>query len=184
MTRLFSLLLLAAAAAPAQPVIQPIAFFPPELVQYLDLKPAQIEAISALNATQARFEFDKARRAAQVNEEIAYWTAQSPLDPGQLGMRYVELEAIRRETADQRKRTEEQVQTVLTAPQKSKIAALVEARKLMAIADMAECQGLLPAQNQPGGSPVISFANVFPISGAFYFPSLGCRSLVFKNVVP
>ena len=180
MTRLFSLLLLAAAAAPAQPVIHPIAFFPPELVQYLDLKPAQIEAISALNATQARFEFDKARRAAQVNEEIVYWTAQSPLDPGQLGMRYVELEAIRRETADQRKRTEEQIQAVLTVVQKGKIATLAEARKLMAIADMAECQGLLPAQSQPGGVPALSIANVFPISGAFGFPSRWCQSAVFR----
>ena len=145
MTRFIPVLLFSTAIALAQPPNPPTGLFPPDLVQYFDLKQDQIDTINRLNATQLRFEFDKNQRMAQVNEEIADWTSRSPLDPGQLGIRYAELEAIRRDIADQRKRTEEQVQAVLTPTQKTKAAALVEARKLAVLASQAECQRLIPA---------------------------------------
>ena len=183
MTRFIPVLLFSTAIALAQPPNPPVGLFPPELVQYFDLKQDQIDTINRLNATQLRFEFDKNQRMAQVNDEITYWTAQSPIDPSQLGVRYAELEAIRRDIADQRKRTEEQVQAVLTAAQKTKAAALVEARKLAAIASQAECQRLIPAAAPAVNSITGALGGFTFVNPSLLFSSTGCLSAI-RFVVP
>ena len=160
---LLALLLPATATAQILPGLP--SYFPQELKQYLDLTGAQVNAITSLNGTQARFESGKNQRMAQVNQEIAYWTAQSPIDPSQLGIRYAEMEAIRRDIADKRKGTEEQIQTLLTAAQKTKIAALIEARRLAVIADLAECQRLIPGSQDSALIPASRISIGIPSTG-------------------
>lgn len=111
----------------------PILFriFPPDLKQYLALSDDQVTKISALNAQLSSFQATKFVRQAQVQSEFAEWTAKENLDSLALGLRYAELEAIRREVSDRQTTTVTQIQALLTADQKAKLAVLEQALRLL-----------------------------------------------------
>jgi hypothetical protein len=102
----------------------------PELIQYLGLNDNQATAIRQANNSYLQFTLQKSRRSAQVQSEIAEETARPALDPMALGLRYLELEAIRREIATEETRTRTTVQAILTDAQKTKVQALEDAMKL------------------------------------------------------
>jgi predicted DNA-binding protein (UPF0251 family) len=173
-----AILSLVAAAAALGQSPRPIALFPPELKAYLGLTDAQTEAISRANSDYVEYGAQKSARMIQVQQEIAAETAKEVLDPGALGVRYAELEAIRRDLADQLQRTREKATAQLTEAQKTKLRTLDEARKLQGVIREAECTNLLaplPALITGVISPVPPVARrLAPIAGGILpFPA-GC----------
>ncbi len=138
-TRVF-LVLAFVLAADAQ---RPVALFPPEIRAFLTLTDAQVQAISRANSDYAEYSAQKSARMAQVQREIDEETRKDVLDPGAIGVRYAELEAIRRDLDDQLQRTREKVAAQLTDPQKAKLKTLDDARKLQPVIRDAECTNLL-----------------------------------------
>jgi hypothetical protein len=120
-----------------------IGYFPPELKQYLALSDDQVTKINTLNSQLNSFWSTKFERQIQVQSEIAEWTAKEALDSLALGLRYAELEAIRRELDDQQKKTVSQIQALLTMEQKAKLAVLQQALTLYSTACSGLSQNLL-----------------------------------------
>lgn len=167
----FLLVLVSVAAAQVGGItrVQPVSA---SLVQYLELTPQQAAAISQLNSTYMNFNMQKAQRGGQVQAEIAQETAKPTLDAMALGLRYLELEAIRREMNSEREKTVAAVQNILTAPQKAKLTALQQALSMYSTACEAVSYNLFTPQpdrwfNTSGFASfllgdVISFPNVLP----------------------
>lgn len=135
--------LLAATALQAQ--IGIITRFPPQLKQYLELTDAQVNRINELNTAFSQFSAEKWRRSAQVQIEIAQETAKPELDAMALGLRHLELEGIRRQIAAEQRKTVEEVQKLLTAPQRAKLSTLQQALMLYSTACDAIAQNLMTA---------------------------------------
>ncbi len=172
-------------------------FFPPQLKAYLELTDDQIQAITNANTDLNTFRATKLQRQLQVHSELAQEMAKQTLDPMSLGLRYMELEAIRRELNTEQQKTATAVQNILTAPQKTKAAALQQALQFYPTACAAVEQNVLStAAPRPGNIiPVIgpnggftsfllgplpaSDCNVGPRTGAFTFspsqPQFGSR---------
>ena len=139
---------------PGAPVIMP--GFPPELANYLQLTREQVDQIMRLNGEFNRLFAEKSARMLQVQREIVEWTKAQPLDPHQLGIRYAELEAIRRQLHDERIRTTEKTRAVLNEMQKARLRVLEEAMKLQPRIGEAVCVGLLaPPPGVPGVAAVL-----------------------------
>ena len=143
------------------------------LQSYLELTREQVMAIQRLNAASAQFQIEKLRRSSQVQVEIAQETAKTTLDPMALGVRYLELEAIRREVAAEHERTYAEIQKVLTDAQKTKVRALLAAMQLQPVICDARVQNILP--------PVPTIATRIPqpglVGGGFASFLLGSPSL-------
>ena len=166
-------------------------FFPPQLKAYLELTDDQIQAITKANTDLNAFRATKLQRQLQVQTELAQEMAKQTLDPMALGLRYMELEAIRRELNAEQQKTATAVQNILTAPQKTKAAALQQALQLYPTACSAVEQNVLPTAAPPGNiipanriDPNVGFASfllgALPLSdcnvglrtGAFTFSPL------------
>ena len=102
--RVFVALVLGASACLAQ-TITPVlpVFFPLQVKEYLGLSPDQISKILGLNSALGTFRLEKTQRQFQVQQEIADETARPSPDPMALGVRYFELEALRRQLDTQQK---------------------------------------------------------------------------------
>lgn len=139
------LFILAAAGLSAQtfPIDRFGSTLSPGLRSYLELTQEQVTRIDQLNSAFLQFQSEKARRSAQVQSELAQETTKSTPDAMALGLRYVELESIRRETDAERQKTMEGIQAVLTAPQKTRIAALQEVLRTYSLACEAVSANLL-----------------------------------------
>jgi hypothetical protein len=149
--------LLAAAALQAQ--IGIITRFPPQLKQYLELTDAQVNRIGELNSAFTQFASEKWRRTAQVQFEIAQETAKPELDAMALGLRHLELEGIRRQIAAEQRKTVEEVQKLLTAPQRAKLSTLQQAMLVYSTACDAIANNLMTS---PAAAPTPNpfFGNV------------------------
>src|SRR6266542_696023 len=101
-------------------------------------------SFAQVNTDYFQFEQQKNARAAQVQSEIALEIVKPSLDPMSIGLRYVELEAIRRELTDRRKQLSDNLQGVLTADQRTKLKALTDAMALQPMIAAAQCENLLP----------------------------------------
>lgn len=146
------LLLSLVAVAPLCAQVMPgrnLVPFPPQLRAYLDLKDDQVASILRLNNSLNRFMAEKNTRNIQVQIEIAQEMRKETLDPMALGLRQVELEAIRREIGAEQQKTAVEIQKVLTAAQKMKLQALQEAMRLYNVGCDAIAINLMtqPAQN-------------------------------------
>lgn len=118
---------------PLPPGQVPPQSFPAALRLFLDLSDAQVDSIRNLNADFARFATGKLRRVSQVQGEIAEETAKSPLDPMALGLRYAEIEAIRRQLVEEQGKLRNAVRAVLNDPQRGRLKALEDITKLLPI---------------------------------------------------
>lgn len=135
---------------------------PPTLVQYLELTTSQTASIQNLYSRWIQYSLGKAQRSAQVQMEISQETAKETMDPMALGVRYLELEGIRRELAAEQQRTVTDVQNVLTPAQKTKLAALQDTLKMYPTA----CDALSYNFIQPApSSGVFSFVSTVPAIG-------------------
>jgi hypothetical protein len=140
------------AQGPGPGTILPFPLFPPELQKYLDLGNTQVDAIRRANLDLTTFNARKQFRMAQVHAEIRDWTAKDPIDSMQLGVRYAELEGIRREIGDEQKKTAAKARGVLNAAQLAKLKVLEDAVKLQPLINDAVCENLMsPAAAQPMG---------------------------------
>jgi hypothetical protein len=128
--------------------------FPLALQRYLELSRDQVNSIQQLNTASMQFQMEKIRRSAQVQSEIAAETAKTTLDAMALGVRYLELEAIRRELAADNEKTYAEIQKVLNEAQKTKVRALVAALQLQGVICEAQSQNILPAAMPGNIAPV------------------------------
>src|SRR5690348_6528657 len=120
-----------------------ITDFPPQLKTYLELTDDQVNSIKKANADLDTFRATKLQRQFQVQAELAQETSKQTPDPMAIGLRYVELEAIRRELQAEQQKAATTVQSVLTTPQKAKVAVLQQALQLYPTACSAVEQNLL-----------------------------------------
>ncbi|MGH9658711.1 MAG: hypothetical protein ACRD96_09215 [Bryobacteraceae bacterium] len=148
-------------------LLPPVQVFPAELRQFLELSEAQVGSISALNAEFGRFTILKQLRIAQVQAEIAEETRKESPDAAALGVRYLELEAIRRHLVDEQARVREGVRAVLNDAQRVKLRVLEDARNLAPRIAEAECVNLL--------NPSLELLGVV---ARLPVPPLGCRGSI------
>src|SRR5512140_1720984 len=106
---------------PGQGTIVPFPMFSPELQKYLDLSNTQVDAIRKANMDLTTLTARKQFRMSQVQAEIMEWTARDPVDAMQLGVRYAELEVLRREIGDEQTKTVAKVRGTLNAAQLAKL---------------------------------------------------------------
>ena len=106
---------------PGQGTILPFPQFPPELQKYLDLSNTQVDAIRRVDLDLTTFTARKQFRMALVQAEIREFTAKDPVDAMQLGVRYAELEGLRREIGEEQKGIVAKVRGVLNAAQLAKL---------------------------------------------------------------
>lgn len=162
-------IILSAPASWAQtPVILDPFGFPPQLKQYLALTDDQVARIGAVRTQFATLQAGKVQRQFQLQQEIAEQTARAVPDPLALGIRYAELESIRRELETRQKSLVSQTQLVLGADQKIKLVALEQALALNSTACSAIGQNLL--------SPPVASAQWFD-SSSFGSVLVGIPSL-------
>ncbi|MBM3757197.1 MAG: hypothetical protein FJW38_24840 [Acidobacteria bacterium] len=147
--RLSIILLLAVSAAAQPPIVIPPGRIDPyfQLREYLQLTNDQFTRITRNNNEFNEWVIGKQRRMAQVQEEIAEETACEVLVAGALGIRYAEIEGIRRHIAERRKELSALNQAVLTDAQKVKFKTLEEAIKLDPIINGARAANLLPVED-------------------------------------
>lgn len=151
----------AAAQNPGDPM--PVRLWP-QIVRYLELTPPQILELVQIQAEWSRYLAVKQRRVAQVESELRDETLAEVLDPVALGLRYMELEAICRESRDMDRKLHGQARRLMTEPQRAKLAVLEEAYRLLPVIVEADAAKLvdapmpglnvaalgLPADNYPG----------------------------------
>lgn len=114
-----------------------------ELVSYLQLTPQQVTDMGKIQADWIAFQSSRFQRMSQVQIEIAQETQRSPLDPMALGLRYAEVETIRRELTTENAAVGERMRGLLTEAQKNKVKTLEEAAKLLPLISQAQCTQLL-----------------------------------------
>lgn len=143
--RTFLLVFIAVVPLLGQDTILPIVRygFPERLRTYLALTEPQTAKISDQNSAFATWSQTRSERMWQVQSEIAEETAKDPLNPGALGVRYAEVEAIRREIADRSKKVMAENLAVLTPAQILKLKALEEALKLVPTGNEAKAVKLI-----------------------------------------
>ncbi|MCZ2078564.1 MAG: hypothetical protein LC130_26660 [Bryobacterales bacterium] len=124
-----------------------------QLQQYLQLTDSQLTAILEANRQYSEWAFEKQRRIADVQREIAEETAKSPLDPMALGVRYAEVETICREVKDRGTELEKANVNLLTDAQKTKLKTLDDALKLFPAITQAQSARLL-------GGPAVGLGGV------------------------
>lgn len=139
----------------------------PGLVQYLELTPAQILALGRIEFEWQRYLASKARRVSQVDSEIRDATLAEVVDPMALGLRYMELEAICRESRDTDRLTRETARKVLNDAQLARLAALEQAWRLLPLVGQADAAHLIDAP-LPG-------LNLAGLGTAAARPFPGCR---------
>lgn len=186
--RKFLLAVVLAGAALAQvtpPVIQPPIAGGPEpslaLRQYLDLTNEQVSTILRLRGELNRFQAEKLRRQLQVNLELSQEMRRETLDPMAIGVRHVELEAIRREIDAEQARVAREVQALLTAAQRTRVQALQDVLRTYPLACEAlyhnlmsvppRQQGQMPGGGMMGG-PVGSIIFGAPVCGGLGGPGI------------
>src|SRR5262245_29333260 len=139
------MLLLGTVAAAQTPLPLPIRVpvISPALIEFLQLSPSQVGDISRANADLQAFVQQQQQRMFQVQLEITEWTQKSPIDAMALGIRYAEVEAIRREMNDNVARTRDRIRGLLNDAQKARVKALDDARKAQQLICEAQYQNIL-----------------------------------------
>lgn len=117
----------------------------PQIGRYLELTPQQVLELVQIQAEWGRFLAAKSRRVAQVESELRDETLAEVLDPLALGLRYLELEAICRESRDMDRKLHERARTLMTEPQRAKLAVLEQAYRLLPVIVEADGAKLVDA---------------------------------------
>lgn len=125
----------------APPDWGPRGYDDPGLVKYLGLSDAQDARIRELNRYG-----DALGRMFTVTKEIVEETGREPVDPEALGVRYAELEALRRGMTERRRETQGAILAVLTPTQRVKFEALQEAARLRPLIEAGRSMGLAPTR--------------------------------------
>lgn len=151
---------------------------------FLGLTDSQVKLIHEKNLEFQRFVTEKQLRRDQVRAEIDQETRKETLDPAALGLRYAELEWIRREISAAEERLRSELRSALTAEQLTKLATLEQVRELLPVYREAAALHLVVAAAGPslvGPSPAptaggqgvegrITDTQGRPIAGALVVP--------------
>lgn len=114
-----------------------------QLKLYMKLTTDQVRQIETVNKEFQTWLQSRLQRQIQVQVEITAETAKSPLDPLALGVRYAEVESIRREITDERARVQAKATALLNETQTALVKTLDQAMRLQAEISDAQCQNLL-----------------------------------------
>jgi hypothetical protein len=151
----------------------PVPVFPPDLMQYLGLTQDQVMKMVTLKGDYSQTTMQRSLRMSQVQQEIREETAKTDLDPMALGVRYAELEAIRRELSDLQKQLRQNLAATLNDAQRAKLKALDDAMKLQPLIAAAQCENLLDAPVALPISTVLTFTmgdfTTIPVIGGISF---------------
>ncbi len=137
-----------------------------QIREYLALTEAQFNRIQQQNSDFSRWSQTQSQRIFEVQREISVETARQPLDPVALGLRYAEVETIRRAIAERRAKLVPENVAVLTDLQKMKLKALEEAMRLAETVGSEARAIRLSPDSCAGVSLEGGFAN-FLIGGTF-----------------
>ena len=128
---------------------------PAELTAYLVLSGDQIASISAAVQDYEVFAGPKEARQQQILLELQIETAKDTLDPMTLGLRYVELEALRRQLQSRQANLRTKVRATLTSAQRAKLDILAQAAQLTTEVAQAQCSFLIDAPKASSESGII-----------------------------
>ena len=169
--------IVAVVSAFGQPGFRPFPF-PVQIREYLALTETQSVRISGQIGAFSQWSQQRSQRMYEVQFEIAGETARSPLDPGALGVRYAEVEAIRREIVERSKKLIADNVALLTPAQTVKLKALEEALQLVNTGYEAKSIGLLADDCVTGSFAsfllgVVPVIQQIPYSNPFFGNSCG-----------
>jgi len=133
------------AQAPPQP---PIA----DLKSYLNLQDAQIQAFQQLRQTQMQATQGIHTEMASKQQALREQLDRGSTDAAALGKLLLEIEGLRKRLLQASETYRAQAVNILTAEQKSKLAALEQAQKLEPAVRQAQMLGLL-LPPEPGPQP-------------------------------
>lgn len=152
----------------AQVIPNTLSYFPADLKQYLNLTDAELAFIQQASSDYSQVASAKQLRITELQNEIAAETQNDQPDPMALGVRYAEIESIRRDLASQLASLRDKLRASLDDAQRSKLTALNDARNLQPIISDAQCENLL----DPSVSGVI-FSGLLgvPVFGDFSLSS-------------
>ena len=100
------------------------------IIPYLGLTDGQLDQILQRGVDFSTWEMGRLERISDLQTEIAAEKARSPLDPMALGVRYVEIETIRREIVARRAALVPRNVALLTEEPRGKLAPLEAAMRL------------------------------------------------------
>lgn len=123
--------------------------------EYLELTPDQSRRLDQNRGAYYDWQRAKETRVTQVRAEIEDESIRVPLDPLALGLRYAELEAIRREDLERRDQLVLLIRSVLTEAQQRLAATLAEVEGLGSVASDADCSVLI-YENNPRACGLLS----------------------------
>lgn len=126
----------------------------PQLIRYLELTPQQVLELARIQTEWSRYLAAKTRRVSQVEGEIRQATLAPVVDPMALGVRYLELEAICRESRETDKKYREQARKLMTPQQMTRLASLEQAYRLLPVIAEADAAKLVDAP-LPGLNPAM-----------------------------
>ena len=117
--------------------------FPLSLKQFLDLTDAQVLQIGKFSDNYNQTVREKQVRISQLQIEINQQTANDPIDPMELGVRYAEMAQIQKDLRNGQTNLRTSVRQVLTDVQKAKVKILDDAMKLQPLVSEATCVGFI-----------------------------------------
>jgi hypothetical protein len=127
----------------AQVIIGQSSAFPTDLEQYLNLTAREVAAIQQATTRHNQVAAAEQIRTIEIRNEIDAETRKTQPDALTLGVKYNEIESIRRDLATQLAALRDQLQALLAPPQRDKLSALYDARNLLPIAYDAQCENLI-----------------------------------------
>ena len=126
---------------------------------FLLLTPVQKEGLTRNEQALVQWRQPRYERQIEVNSEILEEKKKDPVDPIALGLRYAEIEAIRREIAEREAAVLTANVQLLTEAQRLRLRTLEEARRLRSTVDEAECARLLTSADRTTCFAVFSDPN-------------------------
>lgn len=193
MACLLAITILTGSSASAQmpglpnPSLPVVPQFSPTLQKYLELSDTQVSQINALNQQLVQLLGTKAQRQFQLQLELTQELRRPSLDATAIGMRYAEIEQIRRDIQTERTRTTASIQNTLTETQKSKLTALQLVLRDYPMACQAITQNLLTPVSGAVINPNINPPLPEGVTGAFasflLAPASGCPVLTSASRV-
>jgi hypothetical protein len=127
----------------AQVIIGQSTAFPTDLKQYLNLTVREVAAIQQAATRYNQAAASKQLRLIEIRNEIDAETRKTRPDALTLGVKYNEIESIRRDLATQLVALRDQLRASLGPAQRDKLSALSDARNLLPIAYDAQCENLI-----------------------------------------
>lgn len=170
---------------------------PPDLAVYLGLSSAQLEAIRGALRGYRDFVASRRARVAEVNQEIEAEMARPAPSSSELGTRYWEIEAHRRQIEEREASLLRTTPELLNAEQRARLSSLVQPVERLEAISQTEGHALIFAASSPAsqaGSPGFNVSPIgrVPVSGLEQFTPqaspgrscIGARSAFFFEPVP